>query len=538
MIPDGTRSRDRAPRTVAFETLGCKLNQYETDSIATTLLQRGYVVAPFGPGADAYVINSCTVTNKADRKSRNTLYRAERLAETRNGTIQPNETALHPDETGTDPKEIETHPNETATHAHEAARRAHAADDATPGTPVILTGCFVDSHPGFDRSTRRTTYLVDNKHKNTIPDLLEAHFRGETVDPFTLQPDVFGFSTPEQVFHTRTNIKIQDGCDNFCTFCIIPRVRGRARSRPVEEVLREAREAIERGSRELILTGVNMSRYRGDAPTAHGTAAAGTTGTDHATGGDNTSGVVNGTGGDNTNGDAAPDFVDLVQAILELPGEFRLRISSLEPDGLNQRFVRLFEHPRMCPHLHLCLQSGSDRVLLRMRRMYTTGAYRDLAEKLRELDPAFNLTTDLIVGFPGEEDADLTASIDAVRDYRFGHVHLFPFSVRAGTRAERMDGAVDNREKRRRAEAIQDVALEEKRRYRSSLVGKNDTVLVEKTENTPEGTVAYGLGRYYVPIVFSVPAGGAIEPNRFYPVTITGVETDRDEPRLLGRWGG
>lgn len=440
---EGSRLR----RTVAFETLGCKLNQYETDSIATTVRRRGYEVAPLRPGADAYVVNSCTVTNKADRKSRNVLYRAERLA--------------------------------------------------TAGTPVILTGCFVDSHPGFTRpgAEDRVLYQVDNAHKNVIPDLLDAHFRGETVDPATLAPDIFGFATPDRLFHTRTNIKIQDGCDNFCTFCIIPRVRGRARSRPARDVLTEAREAIEGGSRELVLTGVNMSRYR----------------------------------------EATATFTDLVRAILELPGDFRVRISSLEPDGLDGRFLELFDHPRMCPHLHLCLQSGSERILLAMRRMYTPSHYGDLARALRRRDPLFNLTTDLIIGFPGETEQDLKESIAAVREYRFGHVHIFPFSPRSGTRAERMKGTVDQREKRRRADVIQEVAREEKRRYRSSLVGREETILVEKVEETSGGTVAYGLGRYYAPIRLSLPRGERIQQNRFYPVTISGIETDREEPHLLGQ---
>ncbi|TVR73974.1 MAG: tRNA (N(6)-L-threonylcarbamoyladenosine(37)-C(2))-methylthiotransferase MtaB [Spirochaetaceae bacterium] len=456
-MPGGGMMDGGMKRTVAFETLGCKLNQYETDSIATTLRRCGYGVIGLEPGADAYVLNSCTVTNKADRKSRNTLYRAERFA--REGS----------------------------------------------GAPVIMTGCFVESHPDFTRppSKGHVTYLVDNAHKNTIPDLLEAHFRGETVDYHTLAPDVFGFATPGQLFHTRTNIKVQDGCDNFCTFCIIPRVRGRAVSRPLEDVLREAEEAVAGGSRELVLTGVNMSRYREVTP------------------------VV-----------PAADFPDLVRAILDLPGDFRLRISSLEPDGLDERFLELFDHPRMCPHLHLCLQSGSDRILLEMRRMYTRAAYRELAEKLRRKDRTFNLTTDVITGFPGETERDLEASLEAVGEHRFGHVHVFPFSPRSGTRAERIKGAVDQREKRRRSVLVEAAAVEEKRRYRASLVGGYERVLVERVETTADGdgaSVGIGLGEHYVPVRFTAPGrGGVIRTNTFYNVRITGLEADRADPRLIG----
>lgn len=480
-------------RTVAFETLGCKLNQYETDSIATTLRRRGFRVIPFGSEpADAYIINSCTVTNKADRKSRNTLYRVERFAQ--------------------------EHAREHATERMErpaqglSGENGRNPDRAAAGpTPVVFTGCFVDSHPGFDHSSRQTVYLVDNRHKNTIPDLLEAHFRGETVDPQAFTPNVFGFHTPEQVFHTRTNIKIQDGCDNFCTFCIIPRVRGRAVSRTREAILREAREAITAGSRELVLTGVNMSRYRDTE--------------NHP----------------RTNRRDSEDFVDLVEAVLDISGTFRVRISSLEPDGLNDRFARLFEHPRMCPHLHLCLQSGSARILHAMRRMYTLESYRELVQRLRSVDPLFNLTTDLIVGFPGETRQDFEESVRAIGEYHLGHVHVFPFSPRAGTRAGRMTEAIDPGEIRRRTEEVQDAASTEKRRYRRKLVGRTERVLVERTEITPQGILGLGLGEHYVPVRFSSVDGGNrqtranIHPNRFYSVEITGIEEDGKNPRLVGR---
>ena len=177
-------------------------------------------------------------------------------------------------------------------------------------------------------------------------------------------------------------------------------MRGRARSRPVDDVLRQARDAVSGGSRELVLTGVNMSRYH----------------------------------------DAGHDFVDLIGAILDEDGDFRLRISSLEPDGLDERFAALFRHPKMTPHLHLCLQSGSDRTLLAMRRMYTVAGYRSVVSRVRSLDPLFNLTTDSIVGHPTERTDDHDATLRAIDEFGFGHVHVFPYSLRRGTRAERMPG--------------------------------------------------------------------------------------------------
>ncbi len=425
----------RNERTVAFETLGCKLNQYESDSIATTMEDRGYRVVPFREGADAYVINSCTVTNKADRKSRNTVYRARRI--------------------GGD------------------------------GAVIILTGCFTESrkrethHDALADPQKGATYIVDNVHKNTIPDLLEAHFRGEIPDPEALEPNVFGFTTPRRIFHTRTNIKVQDGCDNFCTFCIIPFVRGRATSRPVEAILTEAKEAVAGGGREIVLTGVNMSRYHSD--------------------------------------DGA-DFVSLVERILELPGDFRLRISSLEPDGLDERFVKLFRHPRMCPHLHLCAQSGSERILLAMRRMYTARRFRETAVDLRRENPLFNITTDIIVGFPGETKSDIAETIRLIEEMNFGHVHTFPYSLRTGTRAARMSDVVPAAEVASRAEAVRSAANREKRRYRSGLIGNRQRVLLEKAEHLADGSwTGRGLGEYYVPV--RITSKTELRPNRFYIVT-------------------
>lgn len=439
------------PTTVAFETLGCKLNQYETDAIATELRERGFSVVDGTHGADAYVINSCTVTNKADRKSRNTLNRAVRSA-------------------GTD-------------------------------GVVVLTGCFVDSHKEALVDSA-ATYVVDNTHKNTIPQVLEAHFRGEVVDPNDLDPNVFGFAAPQRIFHTRTTLKIQDGCDNFCTFCIIPFVRGQARSRPPQEVVDEARQAIANGARELVLTGVNMSRY-----TAEST-----------------------------------DFVDLVRALLALEGDFRLRISSLEPDQLDQRFGELFQHPKMCPHLHLCLQSGSDRILLAMRRMYTIRQYLDVVGQLRGIDPDFTITTDVIVGFPGEGEAEFAESLAVVDRARVAHVHMFPYSLRSGTRAERMPHHVSPEEKRARGQRLQDAAVIRKRQIRQRFVGRTQRVLVEQVHTSPEGPVATGLSEYYHPvrILFAEgsPRGRSDEAlptaNTFYDVEITAVG-DGDDPPLIAR---
>lgn len=445
-------------RTVAFETLGCKLNQYETESIATAVAHRGYTVVPLEHHADAYVINTCTVTNRADRKSRNTINRALRMG--------------------------------------------------NPEAPVIVTGCFVNNHhhtavqetatppasspaepsPLGAPAGASVRYWVDNARKHAIPEILDAHFRGETVDPHTLGEDLFGFSTPERVFHTRTNIKVQDGCDNFCTFCIIPFVRGRAVSRPVDDVLREAREALESGSGELVLTGVNMSRYH------------------HPQG----------------------DFADLVHRLLELPGDYRVRISSLEPDHLDERFIELFHHRRMCPHLHLCLQSGSDRILLRMRRMYTRRSYAAVVEALRRVDPLFNITTDIITGFPGETAEDFDHTLSAIREFSFGHVHVFPYSRRSGTRASRENDSLPPGLRKARTEEVLRHSEREKARYRWRFAGTTQRVLVERQS----GSTAYGLGQHYVPV--SLECHSTPATNTFVEATVTGCTSAADQFTLTG----
>lgn len=439
-------------RSVAFATLGCKLNQFETDSIATTMRDKGYRVVDFADGADAYIINSCTVTNRADRKSRNLLYRAERQS-------------------------------------------------STDSSLVVLTGCFVDSHRDELESDGRT-YIVPNEQKQSIPELVDGHFRGEITHP---AGSVFDFPVPDRIFHTRSTIKIQDGCDNFCTFCIIPFVRGRAQSRSMHDVTASVREAVEAGAKEIVLTGVNMSRYR----------------------------------------DGEIDFAELVSRCLAVEGDFRLRISSLEPDQLNDRFLELFAHERMAPHLHLCLQSGSERVLLAMRRQYTAELYTRLARSLREREPLFNLTTDIIVGFPGETETDFEASRRAVEELGFGHVHTFPYSVRAGTRAERLPDQIPSRVKRERAARIREAGERSKRGYRERLVGRTEKMLVERVEERNGRIVLRGLGEHYVPIrVEFVPRPAHADAardgdprtayeNRFIDVRLVSLDAG-DDPTLVG----
>jgi threonylcarbamoyladenosine tRNA methylthiotransferase MtaB len=395
-------------RKVAFKTLGCRLNQFETDALLTDFFNAGYAVVDFKENADVYIINTCTVTNQGDHKSN--------------------------------------------TFINQAARNMR-------GALVVVTGCMAVSRKEYLESRGDITYVVGNVNKSQLLSLVEAHFNGEILHPGDLRQELFNFTVAEKSFHTRSMIKIQDGCDNFCSYCIVPLVRGTAVSRPVKDILQHVQQVVTLGFKEIVLTGVNISRYEYE-------------------------GI---------------DFTMLIEKILGIPGDFRIRISSIEPEALGEGFVDLFRHEKLCPHLHLCLQSGSDRVLQLMKRNNTVAGYTTLIDQLRAMHPLFNLTTDIIVGFPGETDLDFEETCRVVRDIGFSHVHTFKYSVRKGTRASTMPDPVGEMVKKQRSEIVRKLAEENKRQYYSRFTGKKQTVLVEKV--TGQG-FAKGFGEHYLPVEF------------------------------------
>jgi threonylcarbamoyladenosine tRNA methylthiotransferase MtaB len=348
---------------------------------------------------------------------------------------------------------------------------------------VVVTGCMVNGQKEKLQQLNGVTYFVENSKKTSIYQLIEAHFQGETVSPDLFGPDLFGFEPADETFHTRSFIKIQDGCDNFCTYCIVPRVRGRAISRPVNDILENIKTVIGFGYKEIVLTGVNIGRY------------------DHE-------GI---------------DFETLVEKILNLPGDFRLRISSIEPEGFGDKLLDLFAHPKMTPHLHLCLQSGSDRILLLMRRFYNVTTFRNLVDKIKRRYPDFNLTTDIIVGFPGENEEDFRMTCEISKELGFSHIHTFKYSTRTGTRAERMAEQVSEAVKQERSLIIRKISDDNKRKYRNSMIGKEQTVLVEKY-NQKTG-LAKGYGEHYIPVEFK--ATGNVH-NQFVKVKLDSVGPGTD----------
>ncbi len=424
-------------KKVAFKTIGCRLNQFETDSLASQFQKNDYEIVPFGQDADVVVVNTCTVTNQSDHKSGQVIKQASRIGEN----------AL-----------------------------------------VVVTGCMVNNHrEKLESDQKNVTYFVDNEHKSSIFSLVDGHFKGEIIHPENLNPSLFAYEPADKTFHTRSWIKIHDGCDNFCAFCIIPKVRGRATSRPLNEILENISRVIGFGYKEIVLTGVNIGRYSFEGL----------------------------------------NFENLVEKILELPGDFRLRIGSIEPEGFGDRLFDLFSHPKLTPHLHLCLQSGSDKILLKMRRMYTAAGFLEIVDKVRARYPDFNFTTDIIVGFPGETNEDFQQTVDFSRRIGFGHIHTFKYSVRNGTRAERMTEQISEKLKTRRSEIIRLVGEEEKLKYRLRMIGKQQTVLVEKIIDR----IAQGYGENYLPVKFPAEE---VSSNEYVKVILTSLEKG-DDPHLIGK---
>ncbi len=441
----GVQKHSARPRRVSFKTLGCKLNQAETESIATGFKSLGWEIADYRESVDAVIINTCTVTNTADRKSRSEMSHALR----------------------------------------------HGSDE----TLIVMTGCYANGHREELEADGRT-YVVGNENKSSIPQLVDAYFKREIQSDFQEGGRTpFAYPVAKRVFRTRAMVKVQDGCDHFCTFCIIPFVRGRGISRSLEETVQAVEEAAASGYREIVLTGVNMSRWQ----------------------------------------EGEEGFTSLVEACLHAQGNFRLRLGSIEPDRLDNGLLDLMAHPKMTPHMHLCLQSGAERILKAMKRPYTAAWFESIAGELRRRIKSFNLTTDVIVGFPGETDNDFADTASMCERLGFGHIHTFPYSRRTGTRADRMPDQIPERVKKERSRLIRDISRRGKRVFRESMIGSMQEILVERTEWDREQLVARGLSANYVPVRFEVPGKKSPDEvqNRLFSVRVKSINQG-DDPDLAG----
>lgn len=405
-------------KSVALHNLGCKVNAYELEVMGQKLQERGYRLVPFDSPADIYIVNTCTVTNIADRKSRQMLHRAKKQ---------------------------------------------------NPDAVVVAVGCYVQT--GLRQVTEDpcVDLAIGNNRKKDIADILEDWLNGRKR-PESHVIDIGRAEEYEEMRlehtaeHTRAYLKIQDGCNQFCAYCIIPFARGRVRSRRPEDVLAEVRGLAAQGYREVVITGIHVSSY----------------GMDFRTG---PAGLSETPAGPVAQG-AAPEggfLLDLIGQIARTEGIRRIRLGSLEPRIITEDFVRgLAAVPKLCPHFHLSLQSGCDETLRRMNRHYTTGEYYEKVELLRNYFDNPAITTDVIVGFPGETEEEFEETCGFLEKVRFFEMHIFKYSRRQGTAADRMPGQLTERQKQERSARLMRMEAEHSRQYRASYIGREVEILAEE----------------------------------------------------------
>lgn len=389
-------------RTAALHNLGCKVNSYETEAMQQLLEEAGYEIVSFHEKADVYIINTCSVTNIADRKSRQMLHRAKKQ---------------------------------------------------NPEAVVVAAGCYVQSAAEELKADLAVDVIIGNNKKQDLVPILEEYFKDRTDSSHVIEinetHEYERLSIHKIADHTRAFLKVQDGCNQFCSYCIIPYTRGRVRSRRPEEVVAEVRELAAAGYQEVVLTGIHLSSYGVDFKEE-----------------------------ENEN------LLSLIRQVHEVEGIRRIRLGSLEPRIITDDFAKaLASMPKFCPHFHLSLQSGCDETLKRMNRHYTTEEYAAGCDILRRYFDNPAITTDVIVGYPGETEEEFEATKAFLERIGFYEMHIFKYSRRAGTRADRMPEQVPEQIKNVRSEALLLLEKQMSKAYRESFLGKKKTVLLEeKTE--------------------------------------------------------
>lgn len=383
---------------VAFYTLGCKVNQYETEAMREAFAAAGHTVVPYSAPFDAIVINSCTVTAESDRKTRQTVrrFRKER-----------------------------------------------------PDAAVILTGCMVQAFSDEAKALAEADIIAGNTDVKKIVEYAESFLSdGERIFAVSDHKKEERFNTPSLnnfAERTRAYMKIEDGCERFCTYCIIPTARGFVRSKPLDEIKKEAENLSRAGFSEIVLVGINLTSYGK---------------------------------GENF------DLADAVDAVCSVEGIKRVRLGSLEPDHMSDEMLSRFKkQEKFCPQFHLSLQSGCDETLKRMNRRYDTAFYRDLVSRIRKSFENAAITTDIMVGFAGETEEEFEKSLAFAREISFAKAHIFAYSRRAGTVAYALPNQVSNAEKARRSRLMSDATLKTENEFLSSLVGKVFPVLFETAQD-------------------------------------------------------
>ena len=397
-------------KKAALHNLGCKVNAYETEAMQEMLEKAGYEIVPFREGADIYIINTCTVTNIADRKSRQMLHRARRM---------------------------------------------------NPDAVVVAAGCYVQAQADGQETDPCIDIVIGNNHKKDLVRILEEYERQreqarskgaeeKTADAVQELEDISRTREYEDLHlskpgdHTRAYIKVQDGCNQFCTYCIIPYARGRVRSRGGDDVVKEVRDLAANGYREIVLTGIHLSSYGIDF-------------------------------------DGERHLLSLIRSVHEVDGIERIRLGSLEPGIITEEFAgELSRMPKICPHFHLSLQSGCNATLRRMNRRYTADEYYEKCCILRKYFENPALTTDVIVGFPGETEEEFEESCAFVDRVNFYETHIFKYSRRKGTKAASMPEQVDEQVKAERSARLIALGQTKRKVYEQSFIGKEVEVLVEE----------------------------------------------------------
>ena len=417
---------------IAFYTLGCKANQFETQALERLFAERGHEIVPFDGFADVYVVNTCTVTALSDKKSRN------------------------------------------------AARRCKKHN---PAARLVLCGCYAQVKPQEARALCGADAVIGTPDKSRVVSIVEELAPDGVRDLWHEAPPLFDVLPAGGLSgRTRALLKVQDGCRNFCTYCLIPFARGPERSMPFDTAVSEARRLAEEGYREIVLTGIEISAYGRDLP-------------------------------------GRPDLISLIEALCQAAPGCRIRLGSLEPRTVTEDFARRCAAlPNLCPHFHLSLQSGCDRTLRAMNRHYTAGEYKAACGLLRRYLPGCGLTTDLIVGFPGETREDFEESLRFVTECGLGKVHVFPYSRRQGTRAASMPGQLSQAEKAARSQQAIRVCRTLEQKDLEARVGQTYDVLFEQQED--------GWFTGHIPEYCLVKARGEGLHNRVLPVKITGCEEE------------
>ncbi|MCR5738118.1 MAG: tRNA (N(6)-L-threonylcarbamoyladenosine(37)-C(2))-methylthiotransferase MtaB [Eubacterium sp.] len=401
-------------RKAALHNLGCKVNAYETEAMTQLLSESGYEIVPFSEKADVYIVNTCSVTNIADRKSRQMLHRARKL---------------------------------------------------NPDAVVVATGCYAQTATEKIAEDASIDLIVGNNKKKDIVNLLADFFEEKAEKTniidinHTDEYEELEISTVTE--HTRAHLKIQDGCNSFCTYCIIPYARGRIRSRKVVHIIEEVERLAKKGFQEVVLTGINLSCYE----------------------------------------DEGKKLIDVIEAINEIDGIARIRLGSLDPEVITEEFTkRLAKVEKICPHFHLSMQSGCDKTLMAMNRHYTSQEFYEICERLRRYFKQPALTTDVIVGFPQETEEDFETTKRFVEKVGFAELHVFKYSRRDGTVAAKMQGQVDEQVKNRRSEILIETGKKLTKEFHERIKGTAVEVLFEENVEIQGKRYAVGHTKDYVKI--------------------------------------